>query len=509
MRLSPFVAVLVVLIARGWAAELKVSALFGDNACIQAGRPVAVWGWGNPGNNVTVSLGDSSADTVVEQSGRWKVQLDPVKAGGPFKLVIKSGSDTIESENILAGEVWLASGQSNMFWPLERAEGGENAIAAAANDQIRLFRCEIEPSFEEATDPRGKWEVCGPDSARAFSGVAYFFGKDLQKQLKVPVGLIQTALGGTPIEGWLPPEVWEEDKDFARIRKVQEDLADNHMRKKYERLLAAWKRGGSKPDKKPAAPDYASVDQNDPSVCFNVGIAPIAPYGIAGFLWYQGEWNTSRASDYGKLLETLVTRWRGLWGSGDLPFYVVQLPSIGAKPAEEPVELKSHWAALREKQADVLKLENTGLVVTMDVGGELHPPYKRQVGERLARWALANAYGKKVQFSGPVLGKAEPSDGRLELTFDHAEDLVMRPVGKRSGFAVAGDDKVYHPADAVVQGSKVKLSSPAVPEPKYVRYLWAQNPSVTLFNGEGLPAAPFRTELWEDFAVEPYEKSAK
>ncbi len=497
------------LVVQSWAASLKVSPLFGDNACVQAGRPVEVWGWSEPGSKVAIDLAGSSAEVVADKEGRWQTKLKPVKAGGPYVLTIKSGDQAVESKNILAGEVWLASGQSNMFWPLYKAQDAEAEIASANHEKLRLFRCDIQPSFQPAIEPVGRWEICTPETAREFSGVAYYFGKNLQKELGTPVGLIQSALGGTPIEGWLPPDLWKESADFERIRKVQDDLADDHMRKTYERLFKAWEKKGSPAGKKPPEPDYGSVDQNDVSVCYNVGIAPVAPYTVAGFLWYQGEWNTSRASDYGKLLETLVTRWRALWGQGDLPFYVVQLPNIGDKPAKEPAEPKSHWSALREQQATVLKMPNTGLVVTMDVGGELHPPHKREVGERLARIALADVYKKEVVFSGPTLAKAEPAGNKIVLTFENASGLVLKPVEGRTGFAVAGDNKVYHAAEAKVEGEKIALTSPKVPEPKYVRYLWAQNPAVTVFNEAGLPAAPFRTELWDDFTVEPYENGTK
>ena len=509
MRSSLIIVAILALAVRSWAGDLKISPLFGDNACVQAGRPVAIWGWGDPGNKVSIDLAGSSVEAEADKSGRWQAKLGPVKAGGPYVLTVKSGEQTVESKNILAGEVWLASGQSNMFWPLYKAQDGEAEIASAQNDKIRFFRCEIEPSFQPIPEPKGKWEICAPETAREFSGAAYYFGKSLQKELGVPVGLIQTALGGTPIEGWLPPDLWKESADFERIRKVQDDLADDHMRKTYERLLKGWERKGSPAGKRPPEPDYGGVDQNDASVCYNVGIAPVAPYTIAGFLWYQGEWNASRAADYGKLLEALVSRWRALWGEGDLPFYVVQLPSVGDKLATDPAETKSHWSALREKQATVLKMPNTGLVVTMDVGGELHPPYKQQVGERLARIALANAYKRDIVFSGPTLVKAQAEGKSIAVSFENAAGLVLKPIEGRTGFAIAGDDKVYHAAEARVEGEKIELSSPKVPEPKYVRYLWAQNPAVTVFNEAGLPAAPFRTELWDDFAVEAYEKGAK
>lgn len=508
MNLRPLATLVSVLaIASGsHAAPLRMAALFGDNACVQTGRPVAVWGWGDPGAEVTVSMGKSSAKVAVGKDGRWKAELPELPAGGPYVLVAKSGEQTVESRNIVAGEVWLASGQSNMFFPLSKTQDAARDLPEAGNGNLRLFRSEIVPSFETASDPRGKWEVCSPESAAAFSGVAYYFGRKLQKDLNVPVGMIQASLGGTPIEGWLPAELWEESEEFAVLRREQEKKADDHMRKVHQRLSESWAKRGRPAGKEPPKPDYATVDRNDPSVCFNVGIAPLVPYALAGFLWYQGEWNTGRPAAYDRLLDQLVGKWRALWGAGDLPFYVVQLPNVGTKPATKPVEVKSGWAALREKQASVLNLSNTGLAVTIDVGGGLHPPRKQEVGERLARIALANAYKRDVQALGPSLVNAKAEGGKLILTFAAAKGLVLNPVNGRTGFAIAGENKVYHAAEAVVAGETITLTSPAVPEPQFVRYLWAQNPQATVFNSETLPAAPFRTDSWEDFEVAPYQE---
>lgn len=498
LRLSVFVVCALLCAGGLHATSLRVPALFGDNACVQAGQPLAVWGWSDPASKVTITLDKSSVETTTDADGRWQAELPGIPVGGPYVLSVQSGDQTVTSKNIVAGEVWLASGQSNMFWPLTKTEHAARDIPTAGNDQLRLFRSEIIPSFDTASEPRGKWEVCTPESVAEFSGVAYYFGRKLQKDLNVPVGMIQVSLGGTPIEGWLPPELWKESAEFKALRKVQEGKADDHARKTYERLFQKWKKRGSPAGKEPPKPDYAEVDQNDPSVCFNVGIAPLAPYTLTGFLWYQGEWNTGRAEHYDKLLTQLVGKWRKLWGGTELPFYVVQLPNIGKEPSEEPVDFKSGWAALREEQATVLKLPNTGLAVTIDLGGELHPPQKLEVGERLARIALAQAYKRDIPALGPSLTEAKAEGGKLILTFANADGLTLTPAHGRTGFALAGDDKIYHAANATVEGEKILLSTPAVPAPKFVRYLWAQNPQATVYNSAGLPAGPFRTDSWEN-----------
>ncbi len=490
----------------GLAADLRVTALFGDNACVQAGRPVAVWGWAKPGADVVVTLGNSAANATAGPDGRWLAEIPALKPGGPHVLTVKSGAEELHSRNILAGEVWLASGQSNMFFPVGKTQDAAKDVPAARNPDIRLFRCEVVPNYEAASEPRGRWEVCSPETVKEFSGVAYFFGEKIHKALGVPVGLIQSSLGGTPIEGWLPPDLWKEGADFARIREEQEGYGDSHMRKKYERAMAAWKRRGSPADAEPPAPDYSRVDQNDPSVCFNAGIAPLVPCTLAGVLWYQGEWNTGRADEYGKLLAQLVAKWRKLWGGGELPFFVVQLPAIGTKISGSPVDARSGWAALREQQATVRSLPKTGLAVTIDLGGELHPPRKREVGERLALLALADVYGRGGASQGPVLKSATPRGGRIVLAFDHADGMTLKPVDGRTGFAVAGDDKVFHAAQAVVDDDGVVVSSQAVPAPRHVRYLWAQNPQATLYNAAQLPAGPFRTDDWADARAADDEK---
>lgn len=467
------------------AAEpaLRVSPLFGDNACLQAGAPLPVWGWAAPKSKVTVTLGKSSAEAVANDEGRWKAELPAQTAGGPHTLAVKSGTAELQSKNILIGEVWLASGQSNMRWPLSQTSEAGKDLPAARHPEIRLFIVDLGTKqafpLEENVpqeEVRGKWAVCSPESARDFSGVAYFFGLRLHEALGTPVGLIMSAQGSTPIQTWLPPQVWKEQTDLEKY-----SLAKRRNPKKN---------------------DTAKVRFDDPSACFNAGIAPLVPYALSGFLWYQGERNSGSPAGYDKLLEQLVVQWRKLWNRGDLPFYVVQLPAIKRpKSPRTAIQQGVTWADIREMQASVLKLPNTGLAVTIDQGGDLHPPHKREVGARLARLALAGSYGKPVIAQGPALASATAEDGKLVLSFRNAEGLVLRPEKGSSGIAVAGDDKVFYEATAEVQGDRIIASNPSVPHPRQARYLWADNPPATLFNGEGLPAAPFRTDDWDKFEV--------
>lgn len=492
--------------ARQPTPELRVSPLFSENACLQADTPLKVWGWAQPREKVEVTLGQGKASATANVEGRWQVELPAVTVGGPYVLTVKGAQQTIESKNILAGQVWLASGQSNMQWPMERAEETKKDIPQAQAPELRLFRVEVEPSYQLAREPNGRWEICTPETAASFSSVAYYFGRKLQRELGgTPVGLIQSAKGGTPIEGWLPMGIWKENTELERIYQNQLKLGDDHMRKTYERLHKKWLSGGKK-GTEPAAPNYNLVDQNDPSVCFNVGIVPLIPYPIAGVLWYQGEWNTSRASEYDDLLTRLIVEWRQLWQNEELPFYVVQLPNI-TKAKTSVVEPDSGWAALREAQTVVRQIPHTGLVVTIDVGGDLHPGRKQPVGERLARLALAKTYGKDIPAEGPILEKNEIIDGKIRLTFREANGLTLRSTPNTgTGFAVAGVDRVFHPAEAEVSDMAIILSSPAVPAPLHVRYLWANDPSPTVFNAADLPAGPFRTDDWTEVSVAPPSK---
>ena len=492
-------AVFAIAVAAARADGLKISPLFGTNACVQAGRPIAIWGWDTAGEKVEITLGESSATATTGTDGRWKAELPAVKAGGPYSLVVKDSKSEVRSENVVAGEVWLASGQSNMFFPLARTTDGEKACAGADRPTLRLFLIEVKPTFEPASEPSGQWVVCTPQTVRPFSGVAYYFGARLNDELKTPVGMIQSSLGGTPIQCWLPPDVWGLDANLNRIQEDTIKKADIHAQKRYD---AVKKRNPKLPPV-----DLKAVDQNDPSVCFNSGIASIVPYTIAGFLWYQGEWNTATASDYPTLLPLLITKWRELWKEGDIPFYVVQLPAIG-KQFYSSLEEKSPWAALREAQLSALQLPNTGVAITMDVGGELHPPNKKPVGERLAGLALMHQYKKGSDAESPMFAEATPDEGALRVKFSHADGLVLKPATDGTGFFIAGDDKIFHAADATVNGDIVILRSSSVAKPTQARYLWSNNPIATLFNGAGLPASPFRTDKWgeEISVVQPEHK---
>lgn len=499
--LAGVLILLLLVVPACHAGGLRLSPLFGDNACVQTQRPVRIWGWSSAGDKITVTLGKGAARATAAEDGRWQCELPPVPVGGPYGLVVRDAAgDEVRSQNILAGEVWLASGQSNMHFPVSKTKAAATDMPAANRPALRLFRNEVVPSYTPSKEPNGKWVVCTSETVKEFSGVAYFFGRKLNQELNVPVGLIQTSLGGTPIEGWLPPEIWKTSPELEKIRQAQADRADKHKRKRFEAVHQAWEKRGKPADKEPAKPDYGEVDQNDPSVCFNSGIAPMAGYAIAGFLWYQGEWNVSHAADYSIQLPLLITQWRQLWREGDIPFYVVQLPAIGKTPGG-PVEPKSDWARLREAQLSALTLPNTGIAIIIDTGGELHPPEKREVGERLARQALAKTYGRKIDADGPMLRKTSPGDGALRLDFSHARGLVLRPVSGQTGFVISGADRKYYPAQARVEGDAVILSNPSVSNPVQARYLWANNPAATLFNGAGLPASPFRTDDWDVFDV--------
>lgn len=474
-------------------AELIVSPLFGENACLQAEKPIVIWGKADPGAQVEVAMDGQVSSTVAEDNGRWMARLPAMKSGGPFSIKISSGDDQIISSNVVIGEVWLAAGQSNMMFELERTVGAREALEKAHRPDVRLFQLEITPTYQAMDFPAGSWKVCSPETAGKFSGVAYYFGVALNERLQVPVGLIQSAFGGTPIEGWLPTSVWESSADMKRIFQEQEARGDEHMQKRYARVHAAWKRKGSPPASEPPVPDFSQPDRNDPSVCFNSGIAPLLPFSLAGFLWYQGEWNVSRPLEYPMLQRLLIDQWRACWQDDSLAFFFVQLPSRGENFAAE-FEPDSSWAAFREAQEMAANHPGAGMAVTIDVGGSLHPERKREVGDRLARLALKNVYGVSLMPCGPLVDHVERRGSVMAVRFTHAEGLELRPTGHES-FYLRGSEEKFYPAQAKVIGNEIHLTSEHVPEPMEVRYLWANNPEASLFNQEGLPARPFRRSL--------------
>jgi sialate O-acetylesterase len=493
-------------------ADVKLPALFSDNMVLQRDRVVPVWGTAGAGEQVTVTLGEAQATTTANQEGQWRVQLPAQPAGGPFELTV-AGKNTLTLHNVLIGEVWIASGQSNMEWPVSLSLHPEQEIAAANYPQIRLFGVKHTVASQPRQDTEGTWVECTPQTVAGFSAVAYFFGRDLHQALGVPVGLIKTAWGGTPAESWISRPTLEahpdlkglvERWDAVRLQALEDYVGAVDQ---YFQQVARWVQNAQSSGlltPMPAAPGLPGILQNPwrASGLYNGMIAPLIPYALRGAIWYQGESNANRAYQYRTLFPALIQDWRRAWGQGDFPFLFVQLANFTAPPAE-PGE--SDWAELREAQSMALALPNTGMAVAIDLGeaDNIHPPNKQEVGRRLALAARAIAYGQPVVYSGPLYQSMAVEGHSIRLWFRHlGGGLVAQGGGPLRGFAIAGADRKFVWAEARIEGETVVVHSDQVPQPVAVRYAWANNPEgCNLFNQAGLPASPFRTDDWPGVTV--------
>ncbi|GIV19155.1 MAG: 9-O-acetylesterase [Armatimonadota bacterium] len=493
------------LLAASAFADVRLARIFSDHAVLQRGKPVPVWGTAEPGEKVTVEFRGQKVSTTANDNGEWRVTLKPMPAGGPFQMTVR-GHNTIVLQDVLVGEVWVCSGQSNMEWPVALSNNAEQEIAQANHPQIRLFMVPKAVADRPLKDlSGGAWQPCTPETVRNFSAVGYFFARELQKTLKVPVGMIQTAWGGTPAESWTSKPTLMANSSLRYLlenwRRAEMDYPQ--AQENYRKQLAEWEkvaaqaRAEGKPEpKKPDPPQDPRTNPWKPSGLFNAMIAPIVPYAIQGAIWYQGESNAGRAYEYRTLFPAMIQDWREAWAQGDFPFLFVQLANfMAAKP--EPGE--SAWAELREAQLMTLSLPKTGMAVAIDIGdaNDIHPRNKQDVGKRLALNALAIAYGKKVVYSGPVYERMKREGNAIRLYFKHVDGGLMTPNGEPlKGFAIAGADRKFVWAEARIEGNTVVVQSPQVPEPVAVRYAWADNPVCNLYNRAGLPASPFRTDDW-------------
>lgn len=648
-----FRLVLVLILAGVVRAEVRLPSIIGDNMVLQRGMKVRIWGTANSGEHVTVTFDKSSANAVADAQGRWEVWLGPLKSGGPSELIVK-GDNVLTIKNVLVGEVWICSGQSNMEWPLSNTDNATETVAQAKFPEIRLFTVEKKTATSPLTDVKGHWVVTTPEEAAHFSAVGYFFGRELHQHLKAPIGLIHTSWGGTPAEAWTShegllssPELkpildryesslnalpatkeayakalakWEEENlyvdrenkgealgyadpntstsDWSRMdlpkqfeaaglaidgavwfRKVVEipemwadrelilnltaiddydityfngtkvgsigrETPDSYQVPRMYRVPASLVRpgmnviavrvfdrageggfgsAGEMSLRSTATINYAislrgsweykieqalepkhvdwgsrpepvgASNQNSPSVLYNAMLAPLVPFTIRGAIWYQGESNAGRAYQYRTLFPIMIRDWRRAWGRV-FPFYFVQLANWRPRK-EQPDE--SDWAELREAQAMTLREPQTGMAVAIDIGGEdLHPRNKLDVGHRLAAWALADVYGEKVVPSGPLFDRFSVDGDKVKIKFKHGLGLKTIDGGPVKGFAIAGADRKFVWAEARIEGETVVVWSPSISKPVAVRYGWADNPSVNLYNKAGLPASPFRTDDW-------------
>ncbi|MCK6447361.1 MAG: sialate O-acetylesterase [Planctomycetes bacterium] len=456
-------AALAATLATPSFADVRVADVFGESMVIQRERPIVVWGEASPGERVEVALAASRASTTAGADGRWRVELAALGAGGPHELVIR-GTNVVRIGDVLVGDVWLCSGQSNMEWAVLHSDGAETARETADPSKLRFLRVPHADATEPQTRFDGQWQRCTPETVDGMSAVGWYFAVEIAAKLDVPIGLVQATKSGAPAEPFVPRAALEADPELA-----------------------------------PALRRLARAEKSRPGALYNAMIAPLAPFGFRGVLWYQGESNVEFAGTYRRLLPTLIQSWRATFADAELPFLIVQLPSWG-EPARTPAE--SRWAELREAQALARVLPNVECAVTLDLAAstEVHPREKRPIARRLALLARARVYGEPLDAYGPRMRSVEFEGARARVRFDHADGLRSAARAVR-GFQLAGADRVWHFADAWIEDGTVVVRSDAVRRPLAVRYGWSdlatEGPAtVDLFDGSGLPAEPFRSDDW-------------
>ena len=508
-------------------APLQTAPLFTSGMVLQEGIPVPVWGWAAVGEKVTVRFAGQTCSAQANNDGRWQVRLAPLTTSAEGRqLVVATPTATTTFEDVLVGEVWLCSGQSNMAMRLKLSDGGPAAVAAAGDAQLRLFSTDdtLPSPMPDAPRtrsfaPRAKpytWRRADPESAAEMSAVGWYFAQELRRELKKPVGLILASRGGTVCEAWVRREALLQDPACAPYVAKTDAWMDEYPSalSRFTSAQNVWKQAvaeaKNKGESEPAKPrqEQALNTISYASGCYNNFIAAIHPYALRGVLWYQGEGNggarnnpdgLSSGVDYQRILTLLINDWRQLWGQEHLAFHIVQLASWGSAQAQPPAS--NGWAEVREAQATVaVTVPDSGLAVTIDIGDvkDIHPRNKAEVGRRLALVARARTYGQAVPCEGPRFTGMQVQDGSLRLRFDHRDGGLVLTSSQQPAFAVAGADHRWRWASARIDGDAVVLSSPEVTAPVAARYAWEMGPAATLFNGLGLPASPFRSDDWND-----------
>ncbi len=441
-------------------ANVTLPAIFSDRMVLQQQSELIIWGWARALEPVTViaSWDHQAVQTKADNHANWQVKIKTPKAGGPYHLII-IGNNTIVLQDVMIGEVWLCSGQSNMEWSANAGiEGGAEHIQQANYPHIRFFQVGHRTAPARQLDVTGQWEECTPQTMSHFSAVGYFFGRELHQRLHVPIGLINSSWGGTPAETWMNPEIIRNDEEFAQAASRFKPVAWCPM---------------------------------EPGAAYHAMIAPLTQFVIAGVIWYQGETNTLNPIEYRRLFPALIASWRQDW-QRDFPFYYVQIAPYNYGPQPNGV-------LLREAQLLSLTVPNTGMVVVSDIGNinDIHPRNKHDVGRRLANWALAKTYGlADIAYSGPIYRRMVVEGDKIRLFFDHAENGLVCKGDRLTHFQIAGQDRLFVDANAKIDGSTVVVKSPKVKKPIAVRFGWSNTAEPNLFNAEGLPASCFRTDDW-------------
>lgn len=478
---------------------VRVPAIFSDHMVLQREQANPVWGTAEPAEQIVVRIADQEHRTRAGEDGRWEIKLESMPAGGPFTLEIV-GDNTLRFVDVLIGEVWLCSGQSNMEWSLNNSEDADLETVAANAPLIRLISVPKTGTQEPMDDFKGSWRVCTPESVAGFSAVGYHFGRRLHDVLGVPVGLINNAWGGSSAEAWVPRAVLERYERYSSHLSQSDAKMAAHtdaVQAENEARLQAWNNSDRK-SPRPPWPNDPRIGQHRPANLYNGVLHPIIGFGIRGVIWYQGESNSGRSKDYAHLFPLMIEVWREQWGQGDFPFYWAQLADF-KQERDEPTN--SGWAALREAQTSTLSLPNTGQAVIIDAGEgiDIHPRDKKVVANRLVRHALAKLHGYNLACESPRFASMQVDQNVATVTFDFVskKGLYAFDIWEVRGFAIAGKDQQFKWAKAKILGrNKVKLSHPDVPDPVAVRYGWADNPVLNLYDRNGLPVTPFRTDQW-------------
>jgi len=509
-RPSLFVLALAIPWVSTVRADVTLAPLFTDGAVLQRDKPVPIWGTADAGEHVTVTFHGTSGGTTAGSDGRWITLLPALATSAQGADLMVVGKNTVTLHDIVVGEVWLCSGQSNMEFLVNKVVDAPPEMAAANFPLIRHVRIsrQISPTPAE-TVKTGGWQRTTPETVGGFTAVGYFFAREIHRKTGVPVGLIHSSWGGTPIESWMSPFALGSDPAFkvADLR-WQQMLADYPGKKAvFDAALAAWTPAEAAAKAQPATAYAAWLKKNPkpraprgpgdswtPSGLFNGMINPLLPFALRGVLWYQGESNTDHATEYRALFATMIRTWRAHLGQGDVPFYWVQLANFKATYETVP----DLWAQLRETQTQTLALPGTGQAVTIDVGNpdDIHPTNKQEVGRRLALLAENRVYGFAGEDSGPVFASATREGAALRIRFTHAGDGLIARDKPVQSLEVAGADRKFFPATAKIEHDTLLVSAPQVREPVAVRYAWGNSPVANLYNGAGLPAGPFRSDRW-------------
>jgi sialate O-acetylesterase len=479
------------------SAEVRLPNILSDHAVLQRNAPIHIWGWASPGEQVAVSFHGQKQSTAADTLGKWSIYLQPERAGGPYDLTV-TGTNTVTLSDLLVGDVWFASGQSNMEMPLAGFPGsavlkdGPNEIAHANLPQVRLLVVDKKSSSYPLDNVEGTWTACTPETAAKFSAVAYFFGREIQAREHVPLGLIDDTWGGTPAEAWVSLDGLASNASLmpvftARAEMIASQIDVTALIAREQREDAAAKAANQPLPKHGWHPDPSSWE---PAGLFNAMVAPVVNFPIKGVIWYQGESNSSesRALMYSRVFPALISDWRSKWHQGNFPFLFVQISSFKSNGTET-------WGIIRDAQRRSLELTDTAMAVSLDVGDpdNVHPPDKQTVGSRLALAARAMVYGEALEYSGPLFRQANVEGTNLRVWFNHAGGLAAKG-GSLEGFEVAGADHQFATATAHIDGESIVVTAPGVSAPIYVRYAWANAPEANLYNSAGLPASTFTSE---------------